>query len=133
MRKGKDKSYKYTGTINSEGMIDGRGAILSPDQCTLFEGNFQNGQKHGPGRVVEISWFNNNVSIKTGEWVAGVAQKLEETQFELANDFFIELIKAQKAIEEQKQHEKQEQKLLAHFKQNFEDKKENAEESKEGD
>ena len=71
-RKGKSQ-YKYSGTINSEGMIDGRGAILSPDYCTLFEGNFQNGKKHGLGRVVEISWFNNNVSIKKGEWVEGVA------------------------------------------------------------
>ena len=83
--------------------------------------------------MVEISWFNNNVQIKTGQWVAGFAQKLEETQFELANDFFVEQVKVQREIEAKKKQEEQEKKLLAHFQQTFEEKKEEGKVSKDGD
>jgi hypothetical protein len=59
-----DSSKKYTGEVNTDGEPHGKGILKLKDK-TIYQGNFQNGEYHGLGKLISsegeiISNFENN-------------------------------------------------------------------------
>lgn len=67
-----DGKALYIGTKNNDGQVSGKGAYISSDGLSLYEGHFKDGKKHGPGRLIKLSWSKPVIKIKFSVFVEGV-------------------------------------------------------------
>jgi hypothetical protein len=54
----------YIGTVNQKDEFNGRGVLLSLNDCRIFEGFFKKGIKHGKSREITLSDKSPYVVIK---------------------------------------------------------------------